>query len=134
MMNRRATEPNAPHASTVQELARNAVLAADRNRWALFALVQFVLIAVLALAYVSLTDELNNNYRVAFVRMYANGSWDVELSELDRAAPAYLNATADSLLTHWLERRFRLRPPPGLRHGALPFYGLPMLRLAPTPD
>lgn len=86
-------------------LARDAVIAVDRNRWFLIAVIM-ACIALYALYSANVANErYERNVRVQWVKMYPNGTWDIEFYDESRAQE-FFPATIDALLTQFVERRF----------------------------
>lgn len=93
----------------LKQQVREAVIQADRSRWFLISVGLLVLLAALGFSYISLSKKLDNNYDVAWVKMYKNGTWDIEFHESNRALEV-LPATVDSVLALWVQRRFSELP------------------------
>ena len=47
----------------------------------------------------------DNNIKIVWLKMYPNGTWDMEFHDEDRQ-PEFFRSTVDYLLTQWVERRF----------------------------
>ena len=63
------------------ELNRAGVLGSERNRLYSFCLILVIAVVVLALKLVSAAENSASNHKVAWVKMYANGTWDVVLHD-----------------------------------------------------
>ena len=88
---------------------REAALSADKNRWFIATLLlSVVAIIAMALAY-SAGKRADTNIKVAWVKMYPNGTWDVEFQDENRA-PQFFQATIDYLIRQWVERRYSQIP------------------------
>ena len=88
---------------------REAALSADKNRWFIATLLlSVVAIMAMALAY-SASKRADTNIKVAWVKMYPNGTWDVEFQDENRA-PQFFQATIDYLIRQWVERRYSQIP------------------------
>lgn len=92
----------------LKNLVREAVIHADRSRWVLLSTVLLVMLVGLGLAYINLTGRVENTLNVAWVKMYKNGTWDIEIHDSDRDLEL-LPAMVDSILTDFVERRFSER-------------------------
>mgnify|MGYP006909077044 CR=1 FL=1 len=89
----------------VKAIVRDAKLATDRNWWALLSAALLAVVFFLLVDNKSLREELTYKYDVAWVKMYKNGTWDIEFNDSDRAREA-LPATIDAILAKWVESRF----------------------------
>ena len=88
---------------------REAALRADKNRWFIVTLLlSIVAILAMALAY-SAGKRADTNIKVAWVKMFPNGTWDVEFHDEYRA-PQFFQATIDYLIRQWVERRYSQIP------------------------
>lgn len=90
-------------------VTRAAKLAADRNRWFAVTLLLVIANAVLVFQLASMSTDLATNYKVAWVKMNASGTWQIDLSETQEKR-TYLGATVDSILSTWVKRRFSEQP------------------------
>lgn len=86
-------------------IARDAVLTVERNRWFIMSMVLLVCVCILVMKVASLSNQIANNFQLAYVKMYPSGQWDVELSQT-QDTPSYLRATVDGILANWVSRRF----------------------------
>ncbi len=91
---------------------RAAMLKVSGNRWC----IAFFLVLLFAV-YQSVVankakDEAVNNTKVEWVKLYPNGSWDVELIEAqgESGEVDYFKSTVDSILLSWVERRYSKIP------------------------
>lgn len=90
-------------------LSQSAILAVDRNRWFLFSLALLLVVVILGLKVSSLSSQLSSNYRLAFVKMYPSGAWDVEF-ETPTDEVNYIPNMVNSKLTEWVEKRYSEAP------------------------
>jgi hypothetical protein len=84
-------------------------LVVDRNRWMLFAFGLLVLCMLLFFMYNKTAADARNNTQLMYIKMYPDGTWDMDFFDSKRAVE-FLPATVDSLLTNWVQRRFREDP------------------------
>lgn len=89
----------------VEDIVRSASLRVDRGRWFMVAIIEAVALVFLMIAYVKQTVETENNYDIAWVKMYKDGMWDIEFHGSEKSLEI-LPATVDSLLIQWVERRY----------------------------
>jgi hypothetical protein len=90
-------------------IAVDARLVVDRNRWFLITL---ALTAITAFALVlawNASKRADANIKVAWVKMYPNGTWDVEFHDETRQVE-FFKTTIDFLIRNYIERRFREVP------------------------
>jgi hypothetical protein len=90
---------------TPKLVKREASLTVDRNRW-------FIIVVILSLvAFVSIISaykantRADHNIKVAWVKMYPNGTWDIEFHGESRK-PEFFQSTIDYLISQWVERRY----------------------------
>jgi len=94
---------------TPKIVRREAALSTDKNRWFIATLLlSVVAIIAMALAY-SASKRADTNIKVAWVKMFPNGTWDVEFQDENRA-PEFFQATIDYLIRQWVERRYSQIP------------------------
>jgi len=91
------------------EIDKTGLLGSERNRLYSFCFVLLIAVLILAFQVVSMADNAANNHKVAWVKMYANGTWDVVLHE-NQGPQQFLQQTVDSLLSNWVKRRFSKIP------------------------
>lgn len=90
-------------------IGATGVLGSERNRLYTFCIVLVIALFVVVMKLVAVSENNASNHKIAWVKMYANGTWDVELH--DNFEPnQVLQRTVDSLLSNWVERRFSERP------------------------
>ena len=86
-------------------IARDATLAVDRNRWFIVS----IILALLAFYSMYSAHEANQRYendvRVQWVKMYPNGTWDVEFYDAGEEK-TFFPATIDALISQFIERRY----------------------------
>lgn len=86
-------------------IAREAGLAVDRNHW-FWAFMVMGLFALYCLYSANVANErFANNVQVAFVKMYPNGTWDINFYDSEKAQD-YFPTTVDALITQFVERRY----------------------------
>ena len=90
-------------------IAVDARLVVDRNRWFLFSLVLTALTAFALTFAWSTSKRADENIKVAWVKMYPNGTWDVEFHDETRQVE-FFKTTIDFLIRNYIERRFREVP------------------------
>lgn len=91
--------------AAIQSVVRDAKLAADRNWWFVYCAIATVVALLLLINNMHLRGELTYKYDVAWVKMYKNGTWDIDFNDSDRSREL-LPATIDSILATWVRRRF----------------------------
>lgn len=91
------------------ELSKTGILGSERNRLYSFCIILVIALSILTLKMVSMAERSASTHKVAWVKMYANGTWDVELHE-NMEPEQFLQQTVDSLLSSWVTRRFSERP------------------------
>lgn len=91
------------------DIVRSAIVTTDRNRWFFAFCVMALLVVVLVFRLSSLSVDLATNYKVAWVKMYPDGTWDVDLTGTSDSM-SYLEAQVDSVLSQWVHRRFSEKP------------------------
>lgn len=90
-------------------IKREATLTTEKNRWfTATVLVSVVAIISMAFAY-SASKRADQNIKVAWVKMYPSGTWDIEFDDENRA-PEFFQSTIDYLIRQWVERRFSKIP------------------------
>lgn len=93
----------------LKKTVREASLSADRSKWFIATIVLAIVVAIQFIQNSSLASKLDENYKVAWVKMYKTGTWEVDIFE-DDLNMEVLPATIDSLLSQWVERRFSELP------------------------
>jgi hypothetical protein len=118
-------EPTAERMTTAKHLVLSVATAADRNKWFLIA----VLLALTQFGHLlyenRLTDRLENNVRVVWIKLYPNGTSDVSFQE-ESTGPEFFQATVDYFLRDYVTRRFSKVP-----HSIKSDYGFAALMMAP---
>lgn len=89
----------------VEDIVRSASLRVDRGRWFAVATIEAVALVFLMLAYIKQTVDAENNYDVAWVKMYKDGMWDIEFHDSEKSLEV-LPAMIDAQLIQWVERRY----------------------------
>lgn len=90
-------------------IATTGILGSERNRLYTFCMVLLMALVIITFKLISVSENNANNHKVAWVKMYGNGTWDVELH--DNLEPTQvLQRTVDSILAQWVERRFSEKP------------------------
>ena len=88
---------------------REAVLNVEKNKWFIMALCLAVIaIIAMAMAY-SAAKRADSNIKIAWVKIYPSGSWDIEFHDETRS-PQFFQTTIDYLLRQWVERRYSQIP------------------------
>ena len=68
-----------------------------------------ILMGLICLASIGLawkeSNRAANNIKVVWLKMWPNGTWDMEFIDEDRG-PEFFQSTIDYMLTQWIERRF----------------------------
>jgi type IV secretory pathway component VirB8 len=109
---------------------REGLLANDRNRWFIVALVLAVLCLVLILNLVKAYGRLADNIQVQWVKVYQDGTWDVDVEGQDRE-PEYFQSTIDYLIREWVQRRYsKIRETIRFDYGHVQLFMSPQLRQA----
>lgn len=91
--------------NTRKSIAREASLAVDRNHW-FWAFIIMSVFAMGCLYYANVANErFANNVQVAYVKMYPNGTWDIEFYDSEKSQD-YFPTTIDALITQFVERRY----------------------------
>lgn len=91
-----------------EEIVRTGFLGSERNRLYSFCIILVIALSILTIKMVSMAESSANNYKVVWVKMYSNGTWDVELHE-NLEPEQFQERTVNSLLTNWVTRRFSER-------------------------
>ena len=89
----------------LKQLSRESFLAADRNKWFVVTVALCGVVGFLAYHYIQLSQTSSTHREVIWVKMYNNGTWDVEPHD-NHASIEFLEATVNSLLKQWVARRF----------------------------
>ncbi len=110
----------------LERIVREQSIKTDRNWWFYFCCGLSVIVILLLMNNVSLRNELTYKYEVAYVKMYHNGSWDIEFNDSERGMER-LPATVDSILSEWVERRFSK-----YKHSVEYDYGYANLLMSPS--
>jgi hypothetical protein len=88
-----------------ESVKRDALLAADRNRWFYVCLGLVFLCFLLGLQAMKANQRFANNVQVAWVKMYPNGTWDIDFYDEERG-PQFFQSTVDYMLKEWVQRRY----------------------------
>ncbi len=96
-------------AEALRQLSRESFLSADRNQWFLVTLVLCGALAFVLYQYILLTQTSATHREVIWVKMYDNGTWDIEPHD-NHASIDILEATVNSVLKQWVTRRFSQVP------------------------
>lgn len=91
------------------DLDRTGMLGSERNRLYTLCLLLLIGVIVLALKLVAVAESSASNHKVAWVKMYANGTWDVVLHD-NQEPQQFMQHTVDSILSQWVNRRYSERP------------------------
>jgi len=86
-------------------IVRESRLATDRNRWFYVCLALVVLCLLLGIQTMQANKRFAENVQVAWVKMYPNGTWDIEFYDESRG-PQFFQSTIDYMLKEWVQRRF----------------------------
>lgn len=86
-----------------------ALLVVDRTRWMAACILALLVATIALIAYVNAVRDLQNNKELIYVRVKDNGTWDVDFADATRSVE-FLPATVDSLITHWVTRRYQEIP------------------------
>lgn len=95
--------------SDTSKLSRETLLYVDRGRWFLISLILLVALIFTVMSYISLSKSSKSNYKVAYIKMYSNGTWDVNFEE-NYDTQHFVPIIVDNLLTEWAEKRFSENP------------------------
>lgn len=87
------------------KLSRETSLYVDRGRWFLISLILSIALIFTIMNYISLSNSSKSNYKVAYIKMYSNGTWDVNFEE-NYDTQHFVPILVDNLLTEWAEKRF----------------------------
>jgi hypothetical protein len=68
-----------------------------------------ILVFVMFVMYVRASAEARKNVQITYVKMFRDGSWDVDFADQNREVE-FLPATVNSILTSWVQRCFREDP------------------------
>ena len=90
-------------------IGRDASLAADRNQWFLVAVLLSLVLAFVLYHYIELSQRADVHREVIWVKMYPNGTWDMEPHD-NLQSTEYLQSTVNSLLKRWVATRFSRLP------------------------
>lgn len=94
---KQATLPNR------QKLMAKAMAANIRSFWIIVALCGITLLSILFAWKES--NRADSNIKVVWLKMYPNGTWDMDFSDNERG-PDFFQSTVDYILRQWVERRF----------------------------
>lgn len=86
-------------------LERDAQIAVDRNRWFLVTCILLLLLFFACFSAYQANQRFANNVKVSWVKLYPNGTWDIDFHDENRGAE-FFPATIDYLLRQFVERRF----------------------------
>jgi len=86
-------------------VARDALLAADRNRWFFVSVGLLALCLLLGVEVIRANVRFANNVQVAWVKMSPNGTWDIDFFDEGRG-PEFFESTIDYMLSQFVERRY----------------------------
>ena len=90
---------------TPKLVKREAALTVEKTRWFILALVLSLVAFISMLSAYKANTRADNNIKVAWVKMYPNGTWDIEFDDENRA-PEFFQSTIDYLIRQWVELRF----------------------------
>lgn len=95
--------------SDKSKLSRETSLFVDRGRWFLISLILLISLIFTVISYISLSESSKSSYKVAYVKMYSNGTWDINFEE-NFNTQHFVPILVDNLLTEWAEKRFSENP------------------------
>ncbi len=90
-------------------LARDAFLASDRNKWFLVTMILSGALCFVLYQYVALSERANIHREVLWVKMYPDGTYDMEEHD-NLQSTEFLQSTVNSLLKRWVAARFSTHP------------------------
>jgi hypothetical protein len=86
-------------------IRREAVLNVEKNRWFVIAIILSAVALMSAFSAYQANIRADQNIKVAWVKMYPSGTWDIEFHDEHRK-PEFFQATIDYLISQWVERRY----------------------------
>ncbi len=88
---------------------REAALSVDRNRWFIATLVLALIALVSVMSAYKANIRADNNIKLAWVKMYPNGTWDIEFHN-ENQETEFFKSTIDYLIRQWVQRRYSKIP------------------------
>lgn len=116
--------------------AINRPVIVDKNARLVSINIQYFIIIILLILFavgcfiyaMQQSERADNNIKVAWVKMYPNGTWDIEFHDKNRKIE-FFQSTIDYLLTQWVERRYSEIPHSiGADYGFVHIFMNPKLR------
>ncbi len=98
-----------PTIGNPQHLAREAFLAADRNKWFLVTVGLTCVLAFVIVQYIHLSQTSSTHREVIWVKLYGDGTWRIQPHD-NHQSMEFLEATVNSILKQWVQRRFSQVP------------------------
>ena len=93
----------------LQGQADESAVVVDRNRWFVVTLALVLVIVVLGFYMTVLSKQAANNLQVVYVKLQADGTWDVDYYDEGREVE-FFKKTVDHLLQHYVSLRYREMP------------------------
>lgn len=112
-------------ARSSKPVERDALLANDRNRWFYVSIGLLFLCVLLTFQVMKAHKRFAENVQVAWVKMYPNGTWDVDFYDESRGVD-FFQTSIDNILDQWVERRYSK-----VRHSIESDYGFALQFMAP---
>ena len=98
-----------PTIGNPQHLAREAFLATDRNKWFLVTVGLSCVLAFVIVQYIHLSNASSTHREVIWVKLYGDGTWGIQPHD-NHQSMEFLEATVNSILKQWVQRRFSQVP------------------------
>lgn len=90
-------------------IARDAFLASDRNKWFLVTVLLSMALCFVLYHYISLSQRADIHREVLWVKMYPDGTYDMEEHD-NLQSTEFLQSTVNSLLKRWVAARYSRNP------------------------
>ncbi|MCA9470002.1 MAG: hypothetical protein KC643_31775 [Nitrospira sp.] len=90
-------------------MAREALLASDRNKWFLVTVLLSAALCFMVYQYIALSKRADIHREVLWVKMYPDGTYDMEEHD-NLQSTEFLQSTVNSLLKRWVTARFSKNP------------------------
>lgn len=111
--------------STPKLVKREATLNVEKNRWFVLAIILSVVALISAYSAYKANTRADHNIKVAWVKIYPSGTWDIEIED-DSRKPEFFQSTVNYLIRQWVQRRYSEVP-----HSVKNDYGYAYIFMSP---
>lgn len=84
---------------------KDGLVIVDRNAWFAVSMILGIIALVAMFMAVQANNRFAENVQVAWVKMYPNGTWDIDFYDESRGQE-FFQSTIDALIREWVERRY----------------------------